>query len=232
MTTPTYRQPRVTSFLLLAGLAGTLFVTLLSAGADIVSWMHFHKAGIFSIEKFEDLPRDVLPLTLVLTYSSLWLLQITVYYLVGFLLMIWLVKVLRNAAALKTGVTYTPKWGVLAWLVPVVYLYFPYCIMKELLLSSGPDENWKSAKAPLMVEVWWLMTLFNIIASYIYYYLQSSKPMEWQEFPTRLLCDISMFIAGPILILLILKINKGQLEKWETQTKSTPAPESQPALAT
>lgn len=67
-----------------------------------------------------------------------------------------------------TGLSHTPRWAIGWYFIPVMNLYKPFSIMKELALASfhavSNPEYWKLKKAPAYIIVWWLLFLGGNIA--------------------------------------------------------------------
>ncbi|HLR54835.1 MAG TPA: DUF4328 domain-containing protein [Pseudogracilibacillus sp.] len=67
-----------------------------------------------------------------------------------------------------TGLAHTPRWAIGWYFIPVMNLYKPFSVMRELTLASfhavsNPD-HWKLKKAPAYIIVWWLLFLGGNIA--------------------------------------------------------------------
>src|SRR5699024_6246763 len=67
-----------------------------------------------------------------------------------------------------TGLAHTPRWAIGWYFIPVMNLYKPFSVMRELTLASfhavSNSDHWKLKKAPAYIIVWWLLFLGGNIA--------------------------------------------------------------------
>lgn len=66
------------------------------------------------------------------------------------------------------GLAHSPRWAVGWYFIPVMNLFKPFSVMKEVVLASfhavASPRQWKLKKAPVYVIVWWLLFLGGNIA--------------------------------------------------------------------
>lgn len=93
----------------------------------------------------------------------------TMIYLVSAVIFImWFRRAYNNLHEMRSGLTYTEGWAAGAWFVPIMNLYVPYRIMKELytgtntLLSQNLETCTTRLKTNYLVWWWalWLITGF------------------------------------------------------------------------
>jgi hypothetical protein len=75
----------------------------------------------------------------------------------------WLFLSSRNAHEVTTGMRFTPGWTVGWYFVPIFNLWKPYQAMVELFQASHPepDGDWRFAKRPGFLPLWWTLFLFS-----------------------------------------------------------------------
>lgn len=82
---------------------------------------------------------------------------------------IWLYRAYAHLQAQHvTGLAHTPRWAIGWYFIPVMNLYKPFSVMRELTLASfhavSNSDHWKLKKAPAYIIVWWLLFLGGNIA--------------------------------------------------------------------
>lgn len=90
---------------------------------------------------------------------------------IGFIVffLIWLYRAYANLQQSSVeGLAHSPRWAVSWYFIPVMNLFKPFSVMKELVLASfhavSNPEHWKLKKAPGYIMVWWLLFLGGNIA--------------------------------------------------------------------
>ena len=96
------------------------------------------------------------------------------------LFLMWVYRVNRNARALgAVGMQYTPASSVGWFFVPVIGLFLPYFVIKEIWQASSPvpARQWRRAPVSPILGSWWLV---GIVGSMIQYsrlpYLTGKNP--------------------------------------------------------
>lgn len=94
-------------------------------------------------------------------------------YLGGFVFaavvfLVWINRVSKNLSPLGVeNQQHSPGWAVGCWFVPIVWLYRPYQVMKELWRGSyseiGPGglETWSDSPVPRLLGFWWAAWLVS-----------------------------------------------------------------------
>ena len=92
--------------------------------------------------------------------------------------LIWIHRTHRNLPSLgASGLEYSPAWAVSGFFVPLVNLFLPFRVVKEIWKASDPTVDisdglaWKSASTSPLITYWWtlLLILFPVssIAAWI-----------------------------------------------------------------
>lgn len=84
----------------------------------------------------------------------------------------WQYRAAANVLALgQYALEITPRWGVLAWFVPVISLFVPYQALSEIWRASDPetvgtdDTSWVTRPVTPLLPLWWTMYLLNMFVS-------------------------------------------------------------------
>ena len=99
--------------------------------------------------------------------QSVLLLGMGVYFL------IWTFRLNKNLRALGvTGMRNAPAWAVAYFFIPIISLYRPYQVFREIWQASDPGpaaragQSWRSGKSPALLGFWWAsVVLMNAMAS-------------------------------------------------------------------
>jgi hypothetical protein len=83
--------------------------------------------------------------------------------------MLWVYRTNRNAWALGVeGMKHSPGWSVGWFFVPVMGLFMPYLVIKELWKASDSSlgREWRSAAVSPALGLWWTCCVVNAIIHY------------------------------------------------------------------
>jgi hypothetical protein len=83
--------------------------------------------------------------------------------------MVWVYRANVNARALGAEwMEYSPGWSVIWFFVPIVGLYKPYFVMKELWKASSPgsETSQRLSKVSPLLAAWWLVGLVEGMTHY------------------------------------------------------------------
>jgi hypothetical protein len=114
---------------------------------------------------------------------------------------------------IRTICSYTDGWAAGAWFIPIILLFRPYQIMKEMwiktsrLIELNTEKN-EGSNSSIIVGVWW--TLW-IISSFVGNYVMriSFKAETIENYINSTIGDIAMSITGiPLAIVAVLMIKK------------------------
>ncbi len=164
-----------------------------------------------------------------LTYT-----ETLLYFATGAAFLAWSHRAYRNLDALGAqGLQYSAGWAAGAWFVPVLNLFRPYQIMRELHAASDPEQA-PPASFTWLSGVWWALwlvhTLFAVVVQQIlgqaedlHTYVRTS---QW-EIAVELLTALGAVAA----IAVVLTITARQEARRQRQGAEPvePAAPSQPA---
>lgn len=101
-------------------------------------------------------------------------LQLLSFVAAAGLFLYWIHAASRNARSLgAAGMRYGPKSAVAWWFVPLLNLWKPFEVLRELFIASHPDhlDDWKRAPEPprLLSLHWtlWLLFQFTVVLSLV-----------------------------------------------------------------
>ena len=99
------------------------------------------------------------------------------YFVAAVLFLIWLYRARRNAVAVASrGARYASPWALALFFVPILNLYYPYDIVRELWKQSNPDvglsdtflkqhtstlEQYSSKTA--LIGLWWGFVIASLV---------------------------------------------------------------------
>jgi hypothetical protein len=128
----------------------------------------------------------------------------TAVSITGFvLLLMWQHRAYSNLRPLGQSASYTPGWAVGYWFIPIINLFRPYRVYRELLTPSGDSKPVTN-----LVGWWWLTfigsCIVSIIASVIEGGINENGPIIAAVI--RTLVILTLAFANYLLILLIQRI--------------------------
>ncbi|MBN2578466.1 MAG: DUF4328 domain-containing protein [Pirellulales bacterium] len=130
--------------------------------------------------------------------------------------LLWFFRAYKNLLALGAdGLEYSPGWAVGAFFVPILNLFYPYRIMKEIWRHSVPDLSVdpKNIKASSLVGWWWGMFIFMNILAQISMRLNLAAS-QIQDFflgsYTSIVSDLFSIIAALLAIFVIRDVERRQ----------------------
>jgi hypothetical protein len=134
-------------------------------GISIVSSFFFVVSAVIYIfapdleEQYVESGPVILFYLLVDTFSVV---QLPLRILTATVFLIWIYRTYNNLAALKVSdLAYSPEWAVGFWFIPIVNLFRPYQIVREIFTKSsvdlvsvtGPPEL--NQESPVELGFWW-----------------------------------------------------------------------------
>lgn len=95
-------------------------------------------------------------------------LQVLLLLVTGICFLIWTYRLSRNLRALGvTGLQFTPGWAVGYFFIPIVSLYRPYQIFREIWQGSDPGlapragQAWRNIRPPALLSFWWVLWMIS-----------------------------------------------------------------------
>lgn len=144
-----------------------------------------------------------------------------VYLIVFVLSAITFIRWFRRAyynLNIRTNCNHSEGWAAGSWFVPIISLYRPYQIMKEMWIETTKLIKYKStdyvSDTTLVIGLWWALW---IISSYVGQYIMKSslKAKTIEAFLDSTIADIVMSIIGIPLAILTVRIIKSYSLKEE-----------------
>lgn len=83
--------------------------------------------------------------------------------------LVWQYRATRNTVGLSSdAAVITPRWAVLWWFVPVMFLFKPFIAVAQLWRISAGGASWRSTRTPWRLVVWWILFwLLTILSGFI-----------------------------------------------------------------
>lgn len=211
---PPFRSPALLAMVLKTLLV--LFIVQVAAGAYVhlnLSWLGH-----------ESIPANELDNDAIAIWSvwGSWLyvsdILFTVIAQIG--LIFWMYRCHRNLEALgHRQLDSKHIWAVICWFIPVLNLYCPYQVMREIWWRSFPlaNESADSAPRPHLVFWWWLLRVTALATWYFVYFLDSpSTTMQYDALvrtgQISWGCDI---ISALLAIIIVHRISHWQTARYQ-----------------
>lgn len=85
--------------------------------------------------------------------------------------LMWVYRAYENLTNLKiTSLNFTPGWAIGYWFVPIMSLFKPHTVMREIWEETQgykySYEEKHNIQPPTLVSIWWALNLINIFVSY------------------------------------------------------------------
>lgn len=94
--------------------------------------------------------------------------------------LVWLYRVRSNLPALGIqDARWSPGWAVGWWFVPIMSLFRPYQLVKEVWQASGPEARpvaWRYTQVPALLGWWWALFLIGSFAGNIAFRMTMRGP--------------------------------------------------------
>jgi len=142
--------------------------------------------------------------------------------------LVWISRVSSNLEPLGVeGQQHSPGWAVGSWFVPIVWLYRPYQVMKEIWKGSysgirgeGTD-GWRNAPVSPLLGFWWAAWLISAWIDNITTRIWFSGDITVESLITSdwisIIANIIWLIALAMVVILIQGITQHQERKFESQ---------------
>lgn len=152
--------------------------------------------------------------------QAIGLAQLALFIVTGIVFLVWIYRANRNARALGAeGMQFTPGWSVGWYFVPIMSLWKPFQVMREIWQASAQPGNWQGVQTPPLVGWWWALYLASQILGQIAYRLSDKIDNVDDAIMASVITTLSNLsgIALDVLaFLLVAKIAQNQI--WQTKT--------------
>jgi hypothetical protein len=142
----------------------------------------------------------------------------------GVVFLIWVYRAHNNLSSLKVrGLEFTPGWAVGLWFIPLVNLFKPFAVMREIWHGSDPenDDNNKNTRAlkgtPEILGFWWGLLLAAGFTGRIANAMAGTGTIEENRlYPAALvLSELIRFGALVLIILIVKEITRRQDARYQ-----------------
>ena len=153
-----------------------------------------------------------------------------VFVISGIVFIRWFRRAYYNLSLLNVRLSFTEGWAAGSWFVPIIYLFRPYQIMKELytktklLLNTNKINLHQDFKTNILGYWWVLWIISNLLSHFIFRY--SLKVETLEEIMRLSVVSIISNIIGIPSAILAIKVVKDYsnveplLHKINTENKS------------
>lgn len=164
---PVWPPPPTNSPPAVQGTAMAAFVAYAPVG--LLSWVVSALLAVFALISAAVLVAALLPPVLfhraALGAAGL---QALLLLATGVCFFVWTYRLNRNLRALGvTGLQFTPGWAVGYFFIPIMSLYRPYQIFREIWQGSDPGlaprsgRAWQNIRPPALLGFWWVLWLIS-----------------------------------------------------------------------
>lgn len=157
----------------------------------------------------------------------------------GVVFITWLWRARLNSEELSYGQHYRERgWVVGSWFCPIVNLWFPYQVVRDVLRFSDPKNrglDGDSSRGGPLVIVWWLTWLGSSIAAYYSFAVYREVPASAEDvlsmFDRMAVADTVSAVfevaAAVLAIVIIRRITAWQESPAESTASPAEAPQTQ-----
>ena len=137
--------------------------------------------------------------------------------------LMWIHRSYRNLPALGAKeLKQTPGWAVGGFFVPIMNLFHPFQVVREIWKASDPNSmdgtSWKTARTSPLIGWWWALFLMVIFIDKTYSLLGGKDGTALQDQTIRLITlGVLVFTVGAAIlaIRLVREINRRQEAKFK-----------------
>ena len=137
------------------------------------------------------------------------ILQLAVFVVTGILVLLWIYRANYNAHVLgASGMRFSPGWSIGWYFIPILNLWKPYQVMKEIWQASSNPQDWKRQKVSSLLPWWWFLWLTTGIAANASFRLGADAREIDELMQSNLLTQLSDLIVIALTLVLITIINR------------------------
>lgn len=159
--------------------------------------------------------------TVVRLEQTLIYVSIGLYYLTAVFFIMWLRRAYYNLWAASPGsVSYSEGWAAGAWFVPILNLFRPYQIMREIWTGTQGlvPHKFPEAHPPALVGYWWAAHISMSVIGYISRYIGNAVTGDnyLLTMSISLILQELVSIAAAVLAMTVIKRISGfEAALWE-----------------
>ena len=155
------------------------------------------------------------------TGSAVWAAQLAILAITATAFLTWLHRVRVNVRALGARrLAYRREWTFMGFLVPVLNLFRPYQVVKEIWQASDPSTGdpmaWKVVAAPSRIAIWWgLFVAYFLLEGLAVTMIQTSvsPPVIRLGHAAGVIADLCAALAASVAYFVVVRITEAQEAK-------------------
>jgi hypothetical protein len=108
---------------------------------------------------------------------------------------------------------WSPAWGIWGWFVPILTLFVPYMVLRDVILGSESKDVAAHRRSLLWFWIWWqvISALINVAMEYITADDQSHAFTGWSLFASVMAFQLVPFMMGRSLFVKVVQDLKALL---------------------
>jgi hypothetical protein len=148
--------------------------------------------------------------------SNLMQIELPLSIITGLLFLIWFWRVYANFHVLHPEkASFTGKWAILGWFVPLLNLYRPFVILREIWLENQEVTPEAILEKRYRWVIWWwaffLLYIVIILIKEVLIGNVANGVVSWQTIYFTLICKYFLIvILAALTIMLVFKINQSE----------------------
>jgi len=163
----------------------------------------------------------------------LWI-QGTLFVATAVAFLAWLFQARANLRAFGVRrLSYSRGWVVWGFFVPLVNLFRPYQVIREVWQGSDPqshdDFSWRSLPVSKLLPAWWVLFVGWVVLQLMVLLSNTGAGVNLAKLQLSrgltTLADVCAAVSAFLACFLVARISNAQQEKWQNQKRA----ESEPA---
>jgi hypothetical protein len=152
---------------------------------------------------------------------------LVLYLITGIVWIIWFYRARKNADAFGSVFQrFGAGWAIGGWFCPIVNLWFPYVIAKDILDDTERDPNagWPQRPFRPLLLLWWLAYVALFVMGFVESAASDSKTPDGLHHYTNVViaATIARLVAAALALVVVRQITAAQTKRINTPS-ATPA---------
>lgn len=129
----------------------------------------------------------------------------------GIMFLLWFKRAYHNLHQVNSTLKYKEKWAIWGWFIPIINLWRPYQIMKEIYIHATTQEKKNNASdeeeiiTTPIIDAWWLLWIASGIFSQIINRLPKEDISQLESLYILSILAFSILIIDAVLLIKIIK---------------------------